>query len=306
MSRVAVIQMKSTPDLPSNLERVERWIGAAAAEGAELVAFPENCLYLGPNDAVPLEQDQPPLHETSGTDIEPAAALRISGKPHLQLDGPEVQRLQMAANKHNIEVLIGSLPIATDDPAKTFNTSVLLYSASTGKRAADPAIYRKIHLFDVALQNGETYHESMHVTPGTELQVTRCRAGALGLSVCYDLRFPELYRGLTAMGAELLAVPAAFTYETGKEHWHALLRARAIENLCYVLAPAQAGTPYPGRRCYGHSLIIDPWGSILAEAKEDREELLVAEINHDFQRHIRQKFPVLAHRKLFTDRQRIN
>jgi predicted amidohydrolase len=122
------------------------------------------------------------------------------------------------------------------------------------------------------------------------------------MSICYDLRFPELYRSLINLGAELLAVPSAFTYETGKDHWFPLLKSRAIENLAYLIAPAQTGTAYPGRHCYGNSLILDPWGNVLAHRPEESAGVIFAEINHDYQRHIRQRFPVLKHRKLFTER----
>jgi predicted amidohydrolase len=281
MAKVAVVQLHSSNDLADNMGRVRRFIGEAAAEGAALVAFPENCLYLGRADS--------------------------GARPHLDLEGAEIGELQALATAGQIEVLLGSVPEAglsaePQHPQKVvYNTAVLLYPQSPGRlETPEPRTYRKIHLFDVSLPNRETFEESRFTAAGQEVVVAASRIGKLGLSVCYDLRFPELYRRLVDYGAEVLAIPSAFTYETGKEHWHTLVKARAIENLAYVLAPAQVGWGEGERRCFGHSMIIDPWGGIMAELAEEGEGMLLAEINLDFQRHIRLMFPALKHRKLFT------
>jgi deaminated glutathione amidase len=165
------------------------------------------------------------------------------------------------------------MPERSHDPARTYNTCLCV--APDGTLAGH---YRKIHLFDVSIPDGASYHESKTVMPGQSPVVARTRLGAIGLSVCYDLRFPELYRSLVAEGAELLIVPAAFTLYTGKDHWHTLLRARAIENSCFVLAAAQSGRHDDKRVTYGHSMIIEPWGTVLAEAP-DGEGLALAELD---------------------------
>jgi predicted amidohydrolase len=265
--RAGVIQMTSTDDVASNLEAAARLVGEAAARGAELVALPENFAFL--------------RREGAGFPCAQAA------------DGPIVGSLRRLARERGIWILGGTFPEAAPG-GRVHNTSLLISPA--GEIAAT---YRKIHLFDVDLRGsgGGLYQESERVAPGKEVVVAETPFGGVGLSVCYDLRFPELYRAQAARGARFLAVPSAFTPETGRDHWEVLLRARAIENQAFVLAPAQWGRHAPERSSYGRSLIVDPWGVVLAKAP-DRACALVAECDLDQQDRIRAALPALLHRRL--------
>ncbi len=229
----AVIQITSGSDPERNLETATHWIERAAQAGAQLIALPENLLVMreefdtGPN---PFAQD---------------------------LAGPLTCLLRDLARRLGVVIAGGTFPERTDDAARVYNTSVLIDSDGEIR-----GVYRKIHLFDVDLP-GASLQESKGVVAGEARVVAATQAGTLGLSVCYDLRFPELYRELVTRGAEILLVPSAFTVPTGSDHWQVLLRARAIENQAFVVAAAQVGTHSPRRRSYGRSMIIDPWGTVL-------------------------------------------
>jgi predicted amidohydrolase len=265
---VAAIQLNSTPDLARNLERARELVIQAKDRGADLVALPEHFAYLGPED------QNPP-----------------SAQP---LDGPLVREFGALARELGIYLLLGSFPEITETDSLPHNTSVLL-----GRDGAILAAYRKIHLFDVDLAGGPTYQESRCICPGQEV-VAMALPGTpftAGLAICYDLRFSELFRLLATKGADLLILPAAFTLATGRDHWEVLVRARAIENQAYIIAPAQWGRHSPGRRSYGRSLIVDPWGTILAQAP-DREGLILAELDHARLARLRREMPCLEHRRL--------
>jgi predicted amidohydrolase len=264
----AVIQMTSGSDLEANLERAAALVAEAAGRGAKLVVLPENFALLGE-------------HETDKF----AVAEPVPG------DGRILSAMRAAVRTHGVDLVLGGLPEA-HSPSHVHNTSVYLDAAGELR-----GIYRKIHLFDVAIPDGATYRESASVAPGAEVVVVDAGWGGVGLSVCYDLRFPELYRRQAAAGARVLTVPAAFTLHTGRDHWHPLLRARAIENLAFVLAAAQYGRHNAKRVTYGHACIIDPWGHVLAEVG-DHEGVAVAELDFDYQDRLRRELPALEHRRL--------
>jgi predicted amidohydrolase len=270
----AVVQLTSTSDETANWDAARRLVERAAAHGARLVATPENTNYLGP-------------HEEKVRRAEP-------------LDGPTVGRFAELARRLGIHLLLGSFNERSDEPSRCYNTSVLL-----GPEGQLLAVYRKLHLFDVDVPGGVRFAESATCKPGDPadpshgLVVADTPLGRLGLTICYDLRFAELYRRLADMGADLLAVPSAFTLATGKDHWEPLLRARAIENQCFVLAPAQHGRHDDGglRESYGHAMIVDPWGLPLATAA-DGPGLAIAEIDLERTAQVRRAIPVRQHRRL--------
>ena len=264
--KVAVAQMCSVPSLAENMEVCGRLVEEAARAGARWVAFPENAPFLG------LETDKLPIAEA--------------------LDGPIVGAFKALARRHGLGILLGSTAETGPDPGRVYNTSVLI--DSSGKLLAD---YRKIHLFDVELPDGKTLMESEAVAPGEDVVLADFDGVKVGLTICYDLRFPEIYRMLRARGAQVLCVPAAFTERTGRDHWEVLLRARAIENQSYVLAPGQWGEHFKGRRSYGRSMIIDPWGTILAQVP-DGVGVALAEIDTDAVDEVRRRMPCLSHSKL--------
>ncbi len=266
----AVVQMTSGSRVEDNLSRAAALVGEAARRGAKLVALPENFALLTQDEA---EKQR--------------AREALDGK------GPIVSRMAALAREHGVALVLGGMPeIAGAGEARAHNTAVYLDASG-----AVVAAYRKIHLFDVKLPDGATYAESASTAPGAAPVLVDTPVGKLGLSVCYDLRFPELYRELARRGAQVLAVPAAFTLHTGRDHWHVLLRARAIENLCWVLAPAQFGRHNERRVTYGHSLIVDPWGQVVAEVG-DHEGVAVAEIDLDYEDKLRGELPALSHRRL--------
>ena len=262
----AVVQLSSNDDAERNLSRAAHWIGHAASAGAELVALPENFPYLRREDAErnPLAQD---------------------------LDGPIVAFLREQAKLHGVVLAGGTLPEAIPNDERVYNTSVVV-----DRDGAVRGVYRKIHLFDVSLSD-VGLQESKTVAAGAEIVVAETRAGVLGLSICYDLRFPELYRALTSRGAQVLLVPSAFTVPTGRDHWEILLRARAIENQAYVLAAAQYGVHSETRRSYGRSMIVDPWGTVLATVP-DGEGFAVAELDFERLERLRRELPALLNRRL--------
>ncbi len=266
--RAAVVQMTSTDDVAANLAATRRFVAAAAAGSAELVALPENFAFL--------RREGEPIPCAQG------------------LDGEIVSTLRELARHHHVWILGGTFPEATAGGDRVHNTSVAV--APDGEIAG---LYRKMHLFDVDLsgQGGLVYRESDRVAPGDELVSFETPFGGVGLSVCYDLRFPELYRALAARGVRFLAVPAAFARETGRDHWEVLLRARAIENQAFVLAAAQVGEHGGGRASYGRSMIVDPWGLVLAQAP-DGPGPVYAECRLEEQDRIRAALPVLRHRRV--------
>jgi predicted amidohydrolase len=266
----AVCQLTSTSDQERNLEQAEAQIRAAAARGAQLVATPENTNYLGPH-AEKVKRAEP-------------------------LDGPTCQRFAALAKELGIHLLLGSFNERVEgDTTRCANTSVLF--APDGQRLAT---YRKIHLFDVDVPGGVTFRESETIVPGAEVVVAKTPLATLGLTICYDLRFGELFRALVARGADLIAVPSAFTAATGKAHWEVLLRARAIETQCFVLAPAQWGKHDDGglRESHGQAMIVDPWGQVLAQVP-DGIGFALAEIDLARVERARRAIPVAAHRKDF-------
>jgi predicted amidohydrolase len=267
--QVAVIQLNTQDDVHANLARAKHWVAKAAAVGARLVALPENFAFMG----------------------EDAAKRELAEWLDVSFPGPMLATLVECATQHGVWVLGGGMPEQSDDPARPYNTSVLV-----DPRGHIAATYRKVHLFDVSLPDGTSYRESASTSAGSDVSTVEVLGVRVGLSICYDLRFPELYRRLVEQGARLVTVPAAFTLTTGKDHWHALLRARAIENLLYVVAPAQHGRHPRGRQTYGKSLIIDPWGEIVAQCSEG-EGFALAQLDFEYQDRVRNSLPSLLHRK---------
>jgi predicted amidohydrolase len=269
MSTVAAIQMTSGHSVEDNLEATAKLLREAKEAGAELACLPENFSFIGLKDA-----DKLAVAEADGS-------------------GPVQQFLSETARSLGLWILAGTTVIKGDSARRVSNTSLLL--DAQGKRVAR---YDKIHLFDVAIPGrNEKYLESTHVTPGRKVVVADTPVGRLGLSVCYDMRFPELYRELVARGAQWLAMPAAFTVPTGRAHWETLLRARAIENLCYVVAPAQWGTHSSGRETYGDTLIVDYWGQVLARLPSGIG-VITAQFDLERQAETRARFPALENRRL--------
>lgn len=262
----AAIQMTSVPDLEKNLIQAEELIELAVRRGAELVTLPENFPFMGE------EKDK----------IAQALAIASASEKFLKT----------MAQRFQITILGGGFPVPLDS-GKVYNTALLIDPSG-----AELACYQKVHLFDVNVPDGNTYRESSTVMAGTRIPPVypSKEFGNLGLSVCYDVRFPELYRYLSQMGAEVLFVPAAFTAYTGKDHWQVLLQARAIENTCYVLAPAQTGRHYAMRHTHGHAMIVDPWGVVLADAGGDRPGVAIAEIDPVRLEQVRRQMPCLQHR----------
>lgn len=268
--RVAALQMVSGIDVEANLAAARRLIAQAAAEGAGLVALPEYFCFMGRAD----------------TD-----KLAIAEQPG---DGPIQRMLAEAAREHGLWVIGGTLPLVSADPQRVLNSCGVY--APDGTLAAR---YDKIHLFRFERESAtgrESYDEGRAIVAGET--PTACTAAGLrvGLSVCYDLRFPELYRALMLPPCDLLSVPAAFTYTTGQAHWELLLRARAVENQCYVIAPAQGGRHENGRRTWGHSMIVDPWGEVLA-VRPEGEGVVIAEIDAARMAEVRSQLPALTHRR---------
>jgi predicted amidohydrolase len=266
---VAVVQLNSQDDVAGNLSRVKHWIAEAAAAGAKLVVLPENFAFMG--------------EEAGKREI----AERLDGG----LRGPILTAIADSAAAHGAWVIGGGMPEKSSDPARPYNTSVLV-----DPQGSIAATYRKVHLFDVSLPDGTSARESASSTAGTDAVTADVASTRVGLSICYDVRFPELYRRLVDQGARVVTVPAAFTLTTGKDHWHALLRARAIENQVYLLAPAQHGKHPGGRQTYGKSLIVDPWGGVIAQCSEG-EGFAVARLDFGYQDRVRTSLPSLLHRK---------
>jgi nitrilase len=269
MGKVAAIQMTSSHLVPENLAAAGKLLREAKELGADIACLPENFSFIGLKD-----RDKLAVAEADG-------------------EGPIQDFLRDTARELQLWILGGTTVIKGDSPQRVSNTS-LLYDGD-GRRVAR---YDKIHLFDVTIPGREeSYLESNHVMPGREVVLADTPVGKLGLSVCYDMRFPELYRDLVARGAEWLSMPAAFTVPTGRAHWETLLRARAIENLCYVVAPAQAGTHSSGRETYGDTLIVDYWGQVLSRLAKGNG-VVMADIDLAKQAETRRRFPALDNRRL--------
>ncbi len=261
----AAVQMTSLPDLQKNLTQAEELIDLAVRQGAELIGLPENFPFLGDEEA-----------KLAQADVIAQESEKF---------------LKTMAQRFQVTLLGGGFPVPAKD-GKVYNTALLV-----GPNGQELTRYEKVHLFDVDLPDGNIYHESKTVLAGTQIPPVypSKELGNLGLSVCYDVRFPELYRALTLAGANILFVPAALTAYTGKDHWQVLLQARAIENTSYVIAPAQTGWHNSRRQSHGHALIIDPWGSVLANAG-DKPGVAIAEIDPSRLEQIRRQMPSLHHR----------
>ncbi|MGZ4138072.1 MAG: carbon-nitrogen hydrolase family protein [Actinomycetota bacterium] len=266
--RVAVCQMRSGEDVETNVALAERLVREAADGGADIAALPEVFTYLG------------------------SSAGRVAAAE--PVPGPTTSRLSEIARERGMWILGGSL--IERDGEHIHNTSTLF--DRSGELVAR---YRKIHLYDVDLPGQPPFRESATFTPGEQLVTHEADVARFGLSICYDLRFPELYRGLVTMGAEVLFVPAQFQWETGTDHWEVLLRARAIEDQCFVVAPAQWGTfgaPDKGRRSYGNSMAVDPWGRVLVRAPDEGDGVWFADLDLAELRRVRETLPALQHRRL--------
>jgi len=267
--KVAAVQMTTGPDVSANLQEAERLIRKAANAGAALVVLPENFAFMGRR-----MQDVLPLCERDG-------------------DGRLQSFLSETAARYGVWIVGGTIPLVADDPGQA-RAACLVFN-ERGERVAR---YDKIHLFDVAVPGAdEQYTESSVIEPGRNIIVLDSPCGRLGVAVCYDLRFPELFRHMLDKGVELLAVPAAFTAVTGKAHWETLIQARAIENLAYVVAAAQWGYHVSGRETHGDSMIVDPWGSVLTRMPQGTGHICHP-LERDFQISVRRSFPSIAHRRL--------
>ena len=263
--RVAVCQVNSRHDRAANLAAAHELLDRAAGNGADLAVLPEYVDYLGPADGEPAPEP---------------------------VDGDFAASFAEAARRLRMWVVAGSFHEVGPDEKHTYNTSLVF-----DRDGSAVGVYRKIHLFDIDIPGRVAHQESLRVAPGEQTVTVEVEGVTVGMSICYDLRFPELYRRLAVAGAQVLLVPAAFTAHTGRDHWEPLLRARAIENQCYVVAAGQTGDHEPGRSCYGRSMIVDPWGTIVAQAP-DGVGLVVADLDLDRVRRIRSELPSLANRRL--------
>jgi deaminated glutathione amidase len=266
---VAAVQLSSQDDVSRNLVQARSLAQEATRRGARVIILPENLAYMGPDDG----------KRSAAESLDPPA-------------GPIAQTLSMTASDCGVFLVAGGIPEASTDPARPFNTCAVF--APDGSIVAR---YRKIHLFDVDLPDGTRQHESSSNTAGSEPVAVRIDGFMVGLSICYDVRFPELYRRLADLGADIIVVPAAFTLTTGKDHWHVLLRARAIENQAYVVAAGQWGKHPGGRFTYGKSIIVDPWGEVIAQCSEG-EGVCVARVHRSYIERVRRGLPALSHRRL--------
>ena len=264
----AAVQMTSTSDVAANLAQAEELVRLAAARGARLIVTPENTNYLGPH------HDKVRLAEP--------------------LDGPTIRRFAALAHELGVYLVLGSVNERSVDPRRCYNTSVML-----GPNGALLAAYRKIHLFDVDVSDEVRFCESDTIVPGDDLFVVETALGRVGMSICYDLRFGELYRALVHRGAEVLLIPSAFTLMTGKDHWETLVRARAIEGQAYVIAAGQVGRHDDGglRHSWGHSMIVDPWGAVVAMAS-DGPGVAIADVDVERVVSVRRAIPIAQHRRL--------
>lgn len=271
MPIAAVVQMTSAASVEANLSTARTLLEQARAGGAVLAVLPENFSIMGRKEADKLE-----VAESLG-------------------EGPIQSFLARSARELGMWIIAGTLPIKVEDETHRVAAASLVFD----EQGRFVSRYDKIHLFDVDIPDREErYRESATIAPGAGTTVVATPIGHVGLSVCYDMRFPELFRNLQAQGAEVLSIPSAFTAPTGRAHWELLLRARAVENLCYVLAAAQGGHHENGRETFGDSLIVDPWGQVLARVAEPAPGVALAEIDLTLQADLRTRFPVLAHRRM--------
>lgn len=271
-NRVAAIQMVSGADVGANLDEAARLISTAVSAGAEFVVLPENFAIMPTEDAGQLQ-----VMERDG-------------------DGPIQEFLSAQAHQNHIWLVGGSIPLVSSQPSKV-RAACLLFN-DRGERVAR---YDKLHLFDVKLDNGEEYSESLTIEPGESVVVVDSPIGRLGLTICYDLRFPEIFRQMLDQGAEIFSVPSAFTATTGKVHWEILLRARAIENLAYVIGAGQGGSHSSGRETYGDSIVIDPWGKVINRLARG-PGIVTADIDRLRLEKLRRSLPSIEHRRLGYDR----
>lgn len=276
MTMMAAIQMASTKEVAHNLKLACQAIEKAALAGAKLVVLPEEFISL----LLTLDEK-----------------LTIA-EPYLE--GPIQQALAQVAKKNKIWVVGGTIPLQTPSKKKVYS-SCLVWN----DKGECVARYNKIHLFDVTVEQGESYNESERVTGGTSDCVLDTPFGKLGLAICYDLRFPELFRLMMLKGAEIMVLPSAFTVNTGKAHWEVLIRARAIENQCYVVAPDQVAIRLSGHGTFGHSMIVGPWGEVLASAT-DKPEMITAQIDIEKLKTLRKQFPAVSHYRPFLMKELAN
>ena len=275
MVRVAAVQMLSGDNIPGNLQRAAYWIRQAAEQGAELVVLPENFCLLESRRLIYLGQQ-----ENKST-------------------GQVREALSELTKENRIWLIAGSLPCSTRSDGSEIDNRVRSTCWVYNNLGESVARYDKIHLFDVDVEDGYgRYRESKWIEPGNDVVTVDTPFSKIGLSICYDLRFPELYRELASLGASVIVVPSAFTFKTGEAHWEILLRARAIENQVFIIAANQGGRHSDRRETFGHSMIVDPWGKAMATRVEAGEGLVIAELDFQRQAEIRQAMPVLAHRQL--------
>ncbi|HSW93295.1 MAG TPA: carbon-nitrogen hydrolase family protein [Gammaproteobacteria bacterium] len=270
MIRVAAIQMTSNSDVKKNLAIAEKWIQEAVLKDARLIVLPEMFAVMGMD-----QMDKVKVREKKG-------------------HGRIQDFLAEQAKKYGVWIVGGTIPVALDNTDEKVHAACFLYDDQGNSISR----YDKIHLFDVTLSaTRESYHESKTTLPGEKVVVASTPFGKLGLAVCYDIRFPELFRTMHDQGVDMIVLPAAFTETTGSAHWDVLVRARAIENQVYMIAAAQTGVHENGRKTYGHSMIVDPWGKVMASLSQD-EGVVVADIDLDYARKVREEFPVLTHRRM--------
>jgi predicted amidohydrolase len=265
----ACIQISSQNDLEKNMSKVSELVTEAAENGADFITLPENTAFMGAN------------------------ADELRANTYMPEEHPALNELKDLAKKLQKWILVGSLAVKVPTSEKFSNRSFLL-----NDKGEITAYYDKIHLYHASITGGETHNESHRFIAGDKAILTDTPWGKLGMTICYDLRFPHLFRKLAKAGANIIAVPSSFTQTTGRAHWHVLLRARAIENGCYIIAPAQIGSHPAGRKTFGHSLVIDPWGTIIADGGEDCG-VTIAQIDTDMVNKIRQQLPSLEHDREF-------
>ena len=265
MSKIAVIQMNSQENIKQNLNVALTLIHKATKENVDLIVLPENFLYIGDDKDI-----------------------------CFNINSHELNTIKQTAKEFSTIILAGSFP--EDNPSdKPFNTSILI-----DRQGHTIGTYRKIHLFDVKIGNSKEFKESSHISAGEKIVTAKSDIGKIGLTICYDLRFPELYRNLALSGCEIIIIPSNFASQTGKDHWLTLLRARAIENGTYILAPNQYGKKYDGNISYGHSAIIDPWGTVTAQSSDLEDSVIYADLDMNYVRKVRETIPNLNHIKIHS------
>jgi len=266
MFKIALVQMNSQDNIKDNLKTASDMILECADNKADMILLPENFLYIGKHKKV-----------------------------SFKIDSPEIKAITKLAADTSTYILAGSIPEKTEFEGKNYNTSLFI-----NNKGEIIGIYRKIHLFDVELGDSAEFNESSYVLAGDQPILVNTEFCPIGMTICYDLRFPELYRNLALLGCNVVFVPSNFTLHTGKDHWQVLLRARAIENGMFVLAPNQFGAKYDGNSSYGHSAVIDPWGIVIAQASDAAPAIVYAQIDLDLVQSVRKKIPSLKHVRLFS------